>query len=112
MYAIFTYVATFPYRITVKKSAISPEYHLPLDPIIAACMLHAIRMTLPALNFTRHWGTVVRAVKKLFIFISSSWDPPLPPSLIAPPLVFALLACRLFPFPLVLLGVADPLDIP
>ena len=33
------------------------------------------------------------------------------PSLNAPLLVFALLACKL-PFPLVLLGVADPLDIP
>ena len=30
----------------------------------------------------------------------------------APLLVFALLACNLSPFPLVLLGVADPLDIP
>jgi len=39
-------------------------------------------------------------------------DPPLLPSLNAPPLVFALLARRLSPFPLVLLGVADPLNIP
>jgi len=43
---------------------------------------------------------------------SSSLDPLLLPWLNAPPLVFALLAHRLSPFPLVLLGVADPLNIP
>jgi len=43
---------------------------------------------------------------------SSSWDPPPPPLIVAPLLVFALLAFRLSPFPLVLLGVADSLDIP
>jgi len=43
---------------------------------------------------------------------SSPWDPPPPPSLlVAPPLVVALLF-RLSRFPLVLLGVDDPFDIP
>jgi len=65
----------------------------------------------------RDIGTVSVLSNKLFIVVLAAViivvvvGSVVLPSLNAPLLVFALLACN-FPFPLVLFGVADPLDIP